>query len=59
MIEMDTVVVVIVVVIPTSRCSAGFDLNLAKEMLKVDPNVSVSFQFPQSSHPQTAPGTRK
>lgn len=56
---MDTVVVVIVVVIPTSRCSAGFDLNLAKEMLKVDPNVSVSFQFPQSSHPQTAPGTRK
>lgn len=56
MMEMDTVVVIVWT--PTSRCSAGFDLNLANEMLKMDPNVSVSFQFPQSSLPQTALGTR-
>lgn len=46
--------VVMVVWTPMSRCSVGFDLNLANKVLKVDSNVRVSLQFPQSSLPQTA-----
>lgn len=40
--EMDTVVIVAVAT-PTGRSSLQFNLNLANKMLKVDPNVSISF----------------
>lgn len=42
MTEMDTVVIVAVAT-PTGRSSLQFNLNLANKMLKVDPNVSISF----------------
>lgn len=42
MTEMDTAVIVVARK-PTGRSSLQFNLNLANKMLKVDPNVSISF----------------
>lgn len=42
MTEMDTAVIVVAWK-PTGRSSLQFNLNLANKMLKVDPNVSISF----------------